>query len=294
MNVLLQWIDRWMLALSAPLRLGVCLLVAMIIAAMDYLTGYELAFSIFYLVPVTLGAWYLGRIYALLMAVFAASLWLLVDKLSGNTYSHLLIAYWNASVRFGFFIIVAELLQRLQQALLLQRELARHDTLTGLLNARTFQRRCAEHLALARRHPRGVCIAYLDLDGFKKINDTLGHAVGDVVLKKVAQTLTTGLRVTDLCARLGGDEFGLLLPETDEAGARQLFPQLHAQLREMARAQGWTLGFSIGVVVFSAFRGSEDQAIALADALMYRVKHGGRDRVLIEQAADEAVSELIR
>ncbi len=259
------------------------LLVA-VIGALDHLTGYEISFSIFYLIPVAVGSWYIDdRRTHLLLCIVSAATWLYFDVTSGHTYSHLLIPVWNTGVRLGFFIIVAYLLLRLRRSLAFQASLAELDGLTGIMNARTFGQRCQACFELASRHNQGLAIGYLDLDGFKGINDERGHALGDLVLKAVAGRLSERLRASDICARLGGDEFVVLLPQTDLAGAQSFFLELHKSLQNLAEINQWPVGFSVGVAVCTSPPKSPDYAIRFADNLMYQVKNSGKNRILFEE-----------
>lgn len=268
---------------QSPFRLAAfsLLLVAMV-GAIDHLTGYELSFSIFYLIPVGFASWYLGARFGLLICVVSAATWLGVDHTSGHQYSNPAIPFWNTGVRLGLFIIMAVLFERLRRALERQESLAQMDGLTGLMNARAFKERCDYLLGLASRNQRTLALSYIDLDDFKGINDKLGHSVGDQVLKAVADTLGRRLRRSDLAARLGGDEFSILLPDTDLNGAQKFFTGLHSSLLELASRNHWPVGFSIGVAIFHAPRLGTDEAIQYADALMYRVKKSGKNTVLFE------------
>lgn len=202
---------------------------------------------------------------------------------SAHHYSNPAIPFWNTGVRFGFFVIVAMLLRQMRRSLAIQSSLARTDGLTGLMNARTFKQRCDAIFKLALRNRHSLALGYIDLDGFKSINDTLGHTTGDKVLKAVADTLQKRLRSTDLGARLGGDEFAILLPETDLAGAQAFFTTLHESLLSHAAHNHWPVGFSVGVAIFHAVDASVDEAIRTADALMYRVKNSGKNQILLEE-----------
>jgi diguanylate cyclase (GGDEF)-like protein len=267
---------------TGQLAIASVLLVA-VIGAVDYLTGYEVSFSIFYLIPVTTASWYCGRRLGVLICLVAASTWLLVDLRSGHEYTMVAIPIWNAAVRLGFFVIVSDLLSRLRTALELQALLARHDPLTGVMNSATFVQRCEMIGRLAARHAHSMVLAYIDLDHFKSVNDRLGHDVGDRVLKAVAAELVMRLRTSDLVARMGGDEFAVLLPETDLTGARAVFPALREMLADVAARNGWVIGFSIGVVAFQSPPSTIDEAIRVADQLMYKVKSGGKDHILFAE-----------
>ena len=158
------------------------LLITMI-GAVDYLTGYELSFSIFYLAPTALATWYVGRPAGLLIATVSAATWLLVDWTSGHPYSHRFYPFWNTAVRYGFFVIMAHLLTTLQHNLDREQKMARQDVLTGLMNSRAFLETAQILFNLAKRHGHATVLAYIDLDNFKQVNDTGGHPEGDRLLR---------------------------------------------------------------------------------------------------------------
>jgi diguanylate cyclase (GGDEF)-like protein len=150
--------------------------------------------------------------------------------------------------------------------------LAYRDALTGLRNRRYLDERMEQELARHRRN-RGepLSVVVIDLDGFKGINDTLGHAAGDDALVRIARFLDLQVRLTDLCCRIGGDEFVLLLPETTERGCAVVVAHLRRAAAE-ALARGQDLpGFSLGAA--TAEPGERGQEIlARADAAMYASK----------------------
>ncbi len=282
-STILGHADKFFKTRSPAYLTTILILLVAIVGAVDHLTGYEISFSIFYLIPVCIGAWYSKYYLSAFICVISALTWLALDYSSGNQYSHAAIPFWNACVRFGFFIVVAVLLKRLNQTLEFHASLAQIDSLTGLLNARTFKQRCSVYFLLASRHERPLALGYLDLDGFKGINDKFGHNVGDEVLRAVGAALRIRLRASDIGARLGGDEFGILLPETDYSGAQAFFQQLHGSLLQLADLNHWPLGVSIGVAVIYSPPASPDEAIRMADALMYKVKNSGKNSILFEE-----------
>lgn len=263
----------------APLvaALGVAMVAALGMA--DVATGAELSSSVFYTLPVALVAWYAGRSWGLALCALAAATWFGADLLAGATYSARWIPVWNAGVRLLFFVIIAWLLVRLRAALEIQRHLAEVDALTGLANSRRFLAAVDAEVARAARYRHPVSLAYLDLDGFKGVNDRWGHETGDQVLAEVGKALRSRLRRTDLPARLGGDEFAVLLPETGGTAAREAMEKLKEDLVEGMAARGWPVGFSIGVVTADGPVGTADDLVRSADALMYEVKRAGKGRV---------------
>lgn len=164
--------------------------------------------------------------------------------------------------------------QRKQEAAIAY--LAYHDPLTGLPNRAVFEDRVRQAITAARRHAsRPVAVMFLDIDGFKQINDTLGHEVGDVVLKIVAQRLRGALREVDTVARLGGDEFTVLLPEVaDQAAATAVGERLLAALQPLCRiGQAIVpLRASLGVSLFPQDGTTPEALLLKADEAMYRMK----------------------
>jgi diguanylate cyclase (GGDEF)-like protein/PAS domain S-box-containing protein len=164
------------------------------------------------------------------------------------------------------------------------RHMATHDALTGLPNRSLLSDRVRMAIALARRTGKGFSVLALDLDGFKKVNDALGHPVGDALLKVAAARLSDALRDVDTIARVGGDEFVAVLP-----GA-VADPEIQAIARRMISAmqlpfeiQGHTLyiGTSIGAAIFPEHGDSEVKLLAHADTAMYRAKETGKGRCVI-------------
>ncbi|MGL6132829.1 MAG: diguanylate cyclase domain-containing protein [Prochlorococcaceae cyanobacterium] len=156
---------------------------------------------------------------------------------------------------------------------------ARHDLLTGLGNRALLMEQLERDLALARRHHWGVALLFLDLDGFKRINDRYGHAQGDQVLQLMARRLQGVLRETDLLCRLGGDEFVVLVPD---AGSDEELRQIAMKLIQAseqplsALAHDLTLSASIGIARYPNHARSADQLLAAADRAMYVAKaHAG-------------------
>ena len=159
------------------------------------------------------------------------------------------------------------------------RHLADHDGLTGLLNRRRFEQELARHLAHGRRYGAEGAALVLDLDRFKPVNDTYGHAAGDRLLARVACVLRERLRATDVVARLGGDEFAVLLPRADRVGAEAVAHSLVETVRAEALAAGADpVTVSAGVVLLGEGTAFDvEGALAAADIAMYDAKTAGGD-----------------
>jgi diguanylate cyclase (GGDEF)-like protein len=159
------------------------------------------------------------------------------------------------------------------------RHLADHDPLTGLPNRRRFEQELARHLAHVRRYgPEGAALV-LDLDCFKPVNDTFGHAAGDRLLARFAHVLRERLRATDIIARIGGDEFAILLPRVGYAGAATVARNLAAAVRAEALTAGAQhVTISIGVIAFDERSPVVPEGVlAAADIAMYDAKAAGGD-----------------
>lgn len=271
----------WTAKLSPDVAAAVGLAAIAAVALLDYATGYEVSFPIFYLVPIAIGSWCAGRRIGLLLSIAAALSWLATSYTAEQQYQMGLIPVWSAVVHFGFFWTAAYLLSSLRFHLERESELARSDGLTGVLNSRSFKETSDVLFDLAGRHGHATTLGYVDIDNFKALNDSRGHAEGDRALQEVAAVMMGSVRSTDVLGRLGGDEFAIVLPETDMEAARGVFSQIHARLTQHARAAGWPLTFSIGVGVFGGESCSTDHAIKMADDLMYRVKSATKNDVLV-------------
>jgi len=157
--------------------------------------------------------------------------------------------------------------------------LAHHDALTGLPNRLLFNHRLSHSLDLARRHQRQLAVLFIDLDHFKNVNDTLGHDLGDELLKSVAATLSTQLRRSDTLARLGGDEFILLLDDVEERYAGNIAEKVLALLSGSFNIAGYELFLtaSIGLSFFPRDGEDANALVKNADTAMYYAKTQGRN-----------------
>ena len=272
--------------LPRPVILAIGLCAVAVLGGLDYLTGREISFSIFYLGPVSLLTWASGRRLGLFLAFVAATVWGVVDVAGGHQYSHALLPVWNAFVRLGFFSITVWLIADTRRAHEAVRALARLDPLTGVANGRTFRELLDREIARLRRTASPLTLAYVDLDHFKLVNDTLGHGAGDDLLKEIGTRLNSTLRSTDSVARLGGDEFALLLPDTDITAASQALERFRSALLgsiETFRGVPEGVGATIGAVVFVEPPASADEALRAADQRMYEGKRAGRSQVLVSR-----------
>lgn len=258
----------------------VCFSLIFLLGGADYLSGFEFSFSLFYLAPVTIAAWFINRNSALFIAAVSSMTWYFSNILAGQNYSTPVVGYWNTIVRLGFFVIVSLLLVHLKMSIQHERDLSSRDFLTGITNSRAFNSLVNLELVRAKRYIHPFTLAFIDLDNFKQINDRFGHSTGDEVLKSVAATIRENIRQTDIVARLGGDEFALFLPESDAESAKISVYKVRALLLKSMKDKNWEVTFSIGVITFNNFSYSLDEVIRKADGLMYAVKDHGKNNIL--------------
>jgi diguanylate cyclase (GGDEF)-like protein len=169
------------------------------------------------------------------------------------------------------------------------------DPLTGLYNRRFFDDALAREIAAAHRRRTPFSVVMLDIDRFKKVNDTWGHDAGDAVLEALARLLERGIRGSDIAARYGGEEFALLLPDTPVAGAAERAEILRRDLEAHAIDYGGgriSITASFGIAQYGA-RASEPAAIMkAADAAMYAAKGAGRNKVAVADPASGIIDVL--
>ncbi len=172
-------------------------------------------------------------------------------------------------------------------------QLAHEDPLTGLANRRLFERRLGEATREARERGTTVAVLFIDLDGFKAINDTDGHEVGDQVLKAIGERLTKQVRRSDTVARFGGDEFAVMIVGCPDLElllriGRKLLVAISAPLP--ADITRFGVGASVGAALYPAHAATDSELLRVADAAMYRVKHSGKGAIrLADEPPDQAV-----
>lgn len=261
---------------QAPRRvLSVAALLLVLVAVADSVSGTNYSFSTFYLL-VVVGVSATGRRpYLVPTALLTAATWTGVEALNRRLEEPWLPLAWNTAARFAVLYLAAVLVAAVVGAARHEREVSRTDPLTGIHNRRGLQDRALPELSRARRTQRPLSVAYLDVDGFKAVNDHSGHAAGDRLLVDVARTLERAMRHYDVVARVGGDEFVVLLPEVGGEQARSTAQRAVDALDDMCRREGWPVRVSVGVATFSEVPATVDDVLAVADGLMYDAKRSG-------------------
>lgn len=163
-------------------------------------------------------------------------------------------------------------------------EAAFTDHLTGLANRRRFERQLEREVARTRRYGHPFCLLLLDVDHFKRVNDTYGHEGGDEALRRLGHVLQTGTRGVDTAARVGGEEFAVILTETDFAHGLEVAERLRQTVKETDIPEASRVTISIGLAEFSESMREGRELYAAADAALYEAKRQGRDRVVSSPA----------
>ncbi len=216
------------------------------------------------------------------MSLVSIILWLTADLKVKYSFSTPIIPYVNETFRFIVFLFITLTLSELKKRLVLEKELAMTDYLTGISNRRAFFKLANLQLRIIKRVLRPFSVIYMDIDRFKEINDQFGHNIGDVLLCSVAETIKQNTREIDITARLGGDEFIIFLPETNSNEAALVADKLQKKLSEQMNIHDWPVTFSIGVVTFHFAPDNVEDIIKKADLLMYNAKRSGRDMIKSE------------
>jgi diguanylate cyclase (GGDEF)-like protein len=269
---LIEYINK----LSPKLLTILGFILVVLVGLLNYFSGPEIGFSIFYLLPIFLTTWFVGIRMGILISFASAISWLFADLLQERTFSSFLFPYWNALGRLGFFLVIV----LLQNYLKREQLLARTDILTGIGNRKYFFDLSDIEINRARRYNHPFTVAYMDVDDFKIINDSFGHNTGDTVLRLIATNIKNNIRSTDIFARLGGDEFALFLPETEAESAQKLISKLRKMILSAMEEENWPVTFSIGVVTFISLPDSSDEIIKIVDNFMYSAKNRGKDSII--------------
>lgn len=191
------------------------------------------------------------------------------------------VATWAIAV--GTVVVTAVLFRVLRERVysLIERlsDAARTDPLTGVLNRRGFAALLELEMSRSDRTGRDVVLVLGDLDGFKALNDSLGHAAGDRMLSEVARTLATSARRIDVVARVGGDEFAIVAADTELRNASQLAARVIRMVEQTSKREGWPLSISLGLARYPRDGTTIDDLLRAADQSLYRAKRERSGRV---------------
>jgi len=251
-------------------RLRTVLAVAMVgaIGAVEAWPESRLSLVPLYALPVAFAGWYLSRAAAISIAALAAALPLLSLLIPRTAPPQPLL---DGAIRLAAFSALAAAAAALRGAF----DHARSDELTGIPGERAFSYTAAAELQRARRYGRPLTVAYIDIDGFKELNERIGRAAGDAVLRSAARSLRRMLRASDVVARVGDDEFALLLPEASFSGAQGAIEKIRTHLPRALERGSHAPRFSIGAATFPVAPDTVDAMLGPALRQLERAKRKG-------------------
>ncbi|WP_043634313.1 GGDEF domain-containing protein [Desulfovibrio sp. TomC] len=252
-----------------------------LIAYLHYITGFAYEFNVFYSLPVLAASWLLGDISCAIVAIICLADWAFSDiKLAGEQ-SKVMAIVFNTTTRALTIFFVIVLMRKLRQTMQDEWDASRKDQLTGLYNRRYFYEISLKVLEIIRRQSLPVSIAFMDLDHFKEVNDSLGHSAGDALLQVVSKIMQAHFRAEDVLARLGGDEFAVIMPGIKAEDAISRLENLRSSILAAMREHRWPVTVSIGAAAFVTVKNSIDPMLAIADEAMYEAKRAGRDTIVL-------------
>jgi len=264
---------------STSLVIFICYLAALVIAFTGFYFNHFLLVEPLFFIPIVVLSWYGSRRAGILLSVFIVSLTLFINLMVLGSVTFSLEYSLYTFLRLITYILSSVLIINFRSAHNAEFVMASTDSLTGLLNHRSFYLDLANEIIRSIRYKHVFSLAYLDIDNFKNINDSIGHYKGDELLISVAKCLLSSLRKTDIIARLGGDEFAIIFPETSQGEVKSAFAKASEELKNKMLHKGWNVSFSVGIVTFETLPADIKEAIKVTDDLMYTVKNNRKDDV---------------
>jgi len=270
-----------MFALSRRLAIGLGAGMLLFAAVVDYATTAEISVSALYLFAILTVSWNCGAAWGFVFAVIAFAFQIALGLMDGHPFTSnrsFFFAQGNVLFEYSIAILLTAQLRRLLER---ERHTARVDLLTGVRNRQGFHEVLDSEVERHVRNGASFCLAYIDVDDFKGVNDRYGHAEGDRLLEAVGHVTAKSIRRSDTVGRLGGDEFAVFFPETNEAEAMAIEFKLREALTTITQPRPWwSVSFSIGIATFVSMPKSADAAMAYVDQLMYRAKRGGKSNTV--------------
>lgn len=262
------------------------LFLSTVVGFLDYGLSDEIAVSPYYVLPVILASWCAGRRAVWGISLFDVVVWQLSNHLSSGASFDVLVFLWNTGSRMAFFVFVGLLLVAMKELLTREKALSRCDPLTQLHNRRSWEEELQRHALEMNRKEGRLAVIALDLDHFKAINDTLGHAEGDALLASLAGVFRETCRPGTVVARTGGDEFLVLLPDAARTETMAFLRRVGSRAFEVFAQHRWETGMSFGVSLYQGKFPDWPTLVRGADQNLYRAKSLGRGRVVFDDGVE--------
>ncbi len=265
----------------------------LIIAIIDHWLLPKISLELFYLLPIILfvseGKWY--GLFSSFVAAFLAKT--ITQNEADSWELAITEGYWNLFTLMGFYLTVSVLSFIVNVFYHQVTKLSQQDSQTGLLNQKAFLAVLSAEKSRSERLGKVLSVVYLDLDDFKAINDSCGHAFGDTIIQFVGNVMKILLRDYDYSARMGGDEFAFLLPETNSKNAQQVVQRLQTIFSEIQisecdkeikeKMSSFPATFSVGIVTYHTPKLSAEEILQAADQQMYEAKKKGKNQFCVKQ-----------
>ena len=248
-------------------------------AALDHVTGQDLSFLCFYLIPVYFFIWFTTRRLGVLISILCSLIWFAENVADKTHLFHSRISYLNMSVEVVFFFLATLLVCMLKDALGTNEELSMQDALTGAINRNAFYDMAGREISRLERYKHPLTVACMDIDNFKVVNYRFGHNAGDRLLCSVANTVRKNLRKLDIISRFGGDEFTILLPETGPEAAQVVLSRIRNILLNTMESNKWPVTFTFGTVTFLKAPSSVEEMMKKVGGVMYAGKDSGMNTI---------------
>jgi diguanylate cyclase (GGDEF)-like protein len=258
---------------AALLALGLMLLV--LVSAIDYRIDASLSLFLFYLFPTAIAAWFVEARAGYAMALLSAAAVSGVQLLSSLN-PQLFPSVWNGAMVGAVGILMADLLQSFKVSNHLGGQLSRVDTATGAINERFFLELLEAEFHRAERHGFALTLAYIYIHNLNQLLQRLGESATDELLCQFVEQVSLALRTNDVVARLGNNEFAILLPQTDDGQAQQVFTRIQEQLSGSFDHESDLLEYSIGVTAFLEMPETPEDMMTGAEAWLAQAKNGLR------------------
>lgn len=245
----------------------------------DMLYGENISFTIFYLVPIALISWHLGKWHGLAGAIISSAFWTVSHLRVSTSYPHPVLFFVNSLLVLVLFVSVNQMFAKYRELKETEKKFTRTDSLTKVANANAFSELAELEIRRTRRYKRPVTLLYLDLDRFKKVNENSGLQAGNTLLFIVAYTIDKNIREVDTVARIGGDEFVVLLPNTGFESSDVVVNRIRQAINYAMKENDWNVTVSIGAATFNKPPVSSDDMLIKASHLALKAQEEGGDRI---------------
>jgi diguanylate cyclase (GGDEF)-like protein len=258
--------------------MGISVVLILVIGTVGYSFTAPVSLLIFYLIPVVIATWFVGLRPGILAAVLSA----IAIAYGQWIPSQLALSLWNGGVAGVVGCVVANLIHRIKISSEIERQLSRTDASTGAINRRFFMELLEAEFNRAERYRFPLTMVYIELDNLAEINQRLGYQKGDELLYQFVELLSEALRANDVVARLSNDEFAMILPQTNDTQAQQVFTRILPDLKTALEAQEVPIECIFGVMTFLAMPEEFTIINDEASKFLKQIKASGQSRLAFE------------